>query len=433
MAQPLHSKTSCRRWRDKPKRPLPPPAAVVVEDLLVPTVTALPEGSAALVLSAPDAPEKGRGDGGYAGVPLPPTRMWGWGRGNGYCGETCMQQALLRYGSYVSAERIRYAAGNNELLVGVHDKKAAKALRLAYDAFDTDAMREPQGEAFLQWALWHVRRGHHVTAGWYIFTDGGEDGYDHIMPIAGVATANGATNSDGAADATQPPQGKNKKGAVGPSVAELEAAVAAARDGSGARVTAVDFCDLAQAPQRRAARNDFTRDGTLLATRETACAKVAVEQCGVASPPATEAGYAYALPMEQGFGIAVTGNAGPPTERLVLRVARADDVASGRDNDGPAMWSEPDWGAEDALDEAPCRLAVSATAFGLTPGRAYALLRFDDPAHLPEKPSGGKGLFEGKKWRRQWRFTAPATETALWRFDDIASDGAYFYRLVPAT
>ena len=177
----------------------------------------------------------------------------------------------------------------------------------------------------------------------------------------------------------------------------------------------------------------FTRDGTLLATRESACAKVAVEQCGVASPPATEAGYAYALPVEQGFGIAVTGNAGPPTERLVLRVARAD--AGGGAAEPPAgglLWSEPDWGAEDALDEAPCRLAVSATAFGLTPGRAYALLRFDDPAHLPEKASGGKGLLEAKKWRRQWQFTAPATETALRRFDDIASDGAYFYRLVPA-
>jgi hypothetical protein len=114
---------------------------------------------------------------------------------------------------------------------------------------------------------------------------------------------------------------------------------------------------------------------------------------------------------------------------LSLRPARDCPVGAGFAAAG--LWREPDWGAEDGLDEAPVPLAVSGLATGLRPGAPYALLRFDDPAAVPEK-AGGKGLDAGRKWRRKWTFTAPAESVELRAFDTVPSDGARFYRLVPA-
>ncbi len=57
--------------------------------------------------------------------------MWGWGPNvKGYCGAESIQSAGIFFGNYFSQEQVRYADGDNELLIGVNDQTAATALSL---------------------------------------------------------------------------------------------------------------------------------------------------------------------------------------------------------------------------------------------------------------------------------------------------------------
>ena len=121
---------------------------------------------------------------------VPPRRMWGWGPGlKGYCGEASFQSCGLFYGNYFSQERIRYAAGNKELLVGLHDEKVAKALKLKYQQFDESQKGVSETETFLRWAQRHVTVGHNpVISGFFLHVptkSDGHEGYDHIMVTVG--------------------------------------------------------------------------------------------------------------------------------------------------------------------------------------------------------------------------------------------------------
>jgi hypothetical protein len=91
--------------------------------------------------------------------------------------------------------------------------------------------------------------------------------------------------------------------------------------------------------------------------------------------------------------------------------------------------SEPDWGAEDNLDQAPVTLTPVVTATGLTVGTEYALLRFDSPGALP---SAG-GFLASLLWSEKVLFVAATPVMQLSTphgLGTISSDGTYFYRCV---
>jgi hypothetical protein len=122
---------------------------------------------------------------------IPPREMWGWfDNVDGYCGECSFQSVALYYGNYVSQEEVRYADGNEELLVAVNDETAAKALRLDYEEWNYN-QKTPQSTAFLAWVKKNIDAGVPVISGWYIREKSGtgDSDYDHIMPIVGYESS----------------------------------------------------------------------------------------------------------------------------------------------------------------------------------------------------------------------------------------------------
>ena len=45
--------------------------------------------------------------------------------------------------------------------------------------------------------------------------------------------------------------------------------------------------------------------------------------------------------------------------------------------------NEPDWGSEDKLFEKPVNMLISAQIANLTPGKQYAVLKFEFAANVP--------------------------------------------------
>jgi hypothetical protein len=360
----VHSGPSDLSWRDKPQRPQAKAEPVTSTTT---AVTAATEGVFRAVDPTAEFPLR---------LNIPPRRMWGWGArgaggGNGFCGECSLQTALLFFGSYVSQERVRYAAGNHELLLGVHDRAAAKALHLKYAAFDNDNHEDPQCGAFLQWTARQLAAGTPVIAAWFLRTLTGDADYDHIMPVVGAAVT---------------PFKDPRKRAKAP----LKMAACG--------VAALEFHDLARPAAQRAPSDEHR----LVATR----AELAGEQPTVAEE------YQYALPRVTSYGLAVSGVNDPKREcrRVMLHTDR---------------WDEPDWGAEDGVDAAVAAIGLSATVLGLTEGATYALLRFDGVDGVP--PSG---FLASGAWSRRIDFVAVAAAVHLVAFDSVPSDGAFFYRVV---
>lgn len=89
---------------------------------------------------------------------------------------------------------------------------------------------------------------------------------------------------------------------------------------------------------------------------------------------------------------------------------------------------EPDWGLEDNYHMAPVPIVPTAIISGLTAGRAYLLLRFNNVALLPK---GGGDLYLDAAWTQSTRFVAvAATHTLV--LPAISSDSMYFYRCIAA-
>lgn len=65
-----------------------------------------------------------------------------------------------------SQERVRYADGNAELLIGSNEAAAAKALLYSYDSWNYNA-KTPQQTAFIAWLKSHLDAGQPVISGLY--------------------------------------------------------------------------------------------------------------------------------------------------------------------------------------------------------------------------------------------------------------------------
>ena len=118
---------------------------------------------------------------------IPPRIMWGWGTGlSGYCGECSIQSVGLYYGNYISQELVRYSDGNEELLIGVNDEKAAKTLQYVYEEWDYNK-KTPQDKSFKSWLKEQLDNNYPVISGFYerMKKGTGDEDYDHIMPIIG--------------------------------------------------------------------------------------------------------------------------------------------------------------------------------------------------------------------------------------------------------
>jgi hypothetical protein len=105
-------------------------------------------------------------------------------------GETSIQNSGLFFGQYVSQERVRYAGGNEEILVDVNAHTAAEALQLSIDRWDCEGAPKPQAANFQAWARQHIDAGHPVIFGVYQTKKNGDDEYDHIVLATGYDTDN---------------------------------------------------------------------------------------------------------------------------------------------------------------------------------------------------------------------------------------------------
>jgi len=120
-------------------------------------------------------------------VRLPIAPRLQWEELDGYCGECCIQQAALFFGTYVSQYVCRAIINPNQksqLLVGVHEQTVLSALRLGSVAFDYSKVPSPQFPSYLVWVKQHLslRRPVLITA----YVRGLKDpDYDHIMLATG--------------------------------------------------------------------------------------------------------------------------------------------------------------------------------------------------------------------------------------------------------
>jgi hypothetical protein len=78
---------------------------------------------------------------------------------------------------------------------------------------------------------------------------------------------------------------------------------------------------------------------------------------------------------------------------------------------------EPDWGAEDKLNETPINMNISGQIVGLTSGNSYAVLRFESPSTLPTSK-----FVESMDWTKSWQFNATSSTYDMKNFDIIRSD-----------
>ncbi|HSX10266.1 MAG TPA: hypothetical protein VLF94_00915 [Chlamydiales bacterium] len=120
--------------------------------------------------------------------PLSPRIQWDKGAGpaGGYCGETCLQEAGLAFGQWVSQGTIRSLDG--QVLVGADQNALLVADQLGLDA--TNMLPDGQDAiSFIKEAQAEMAKGHVVMMGVFVndHLDSADDpSYDHIVPLLNV-------------------------------------------------------------------------------------------------------------------------------------------------------------------------------------------------------------------------------------------------------
>ena len=134
-----------------------------------------------------------------------------WNANSGYCGETSVQTALMRYGAWMSVFDIREVIAvvqpklvdptktttqQQQLLLGENDQATAAAVNMLYEEYSaTSNPLNPAGNSdttlFLAWMKKQIRAGYSVSFG--VFTASGKPGaaggqstYDHIISMANI-------------------------------------------------------------------------------------------------------------------------------------------------------------------------------------------------------------------------------------------------------
>ena len=130
------------------------------------------------------------------------TPRFQWNANSGYCGETAFISAGMHFGQYTSQWTARSLASpgvdqwkpSAQLLLGVNDLRAAKAMGLTAERYDNSRQRSvPQ---FLRWVKGRFLAGSPVIIGVLNNTrilgewpqDKGDAEYDHIVPVFGIGS-----------------------------------------------------------------------------------------------------------------------------------------------------------------------------------------------------------------------------------------------------
>jgi len=305
-----------------------------------------------------------------------------WNANYGYCGETAFVSAGLYYGQYISQYDARAIASKNtrqslessQLLLGVNDVAAAKAMHLNATAFDT--AKQPTSRAFLTWVKSNVVAGSPVVIGVFANQfrfDGianpnaGFSEYDHIVTVTGITSTRPLT---------------------GPTMYYADD-VLTFNDGGL-------WTGTNGQPQ-----NSFSYPfGTFATTRQRANART---------------GPVYSLKSGADYGIAITGiidlNRDTVPVRLTTSVnAETPTMVDGSNTRPPAK---------------PVTLTITVSS--LKPGTTYNLYRYSSMANVPDSRFNANAA----KAAQKWTITIPAGSTFTMT-QTINSNEIAVYRAVPA-
>lgn len=278
---------------------------------------------------------------------IPPRQQWD--ENGGYCGETSIQSVALSFGTYASQYRIRAFINPDQqaqLLIGVNEQIALRALRLTFDQWNFN-QPTPQAKNYLAWVKQKIQAGAPVIGTLYIRGMADPD-YDHIVAMIGFRSS------------------RDSK-AYHPGDVLL-------------------FNDhFATAPLSRTF-------ATLAATRRNANAR----------------SFLYAIPRRIDYGCAVTGIVDTLHETVPVR-----------------LQVDRSWEPDLIAGAQPVIMHATMSVQSLVPGKTYSLLRYDDPAVVPDSGFLANG---GYAWARTFTATA-ATQTFT---DQFLSNAVVTYRCVPS-
>jgi len=127
---------------------------------------------------------------------LPPRKQWN--ANGGYCGETYLIGAGMHFGQYCSQFTARKAASphakqsdpKSQLLVGVNDTRAAKAMKLEAQPFNPSGQNSTA--EFVSWIKACVAGGQPAAIGVFLNSarfgeeSAGDEEYDHIVTVTGL-------------------------------------------------------------------------------------------------------------------------------------------------------------------------------------------------------------------------------------------------------
>ena len=314
-----------------------------------------------------------------AGSRLPPRIQWD--ANYGYCGEVSFISAGLNYGQYISQYDARALASKNarqslessQLLLGVNDVAAAKAMHLTATAFDT--AKQPTATAFLSWVKSNVTAGYPVVIGVFVNQsrfygtanpNAGDTEYDHIVAVTGITSTHSL---------------------AGPTTYYADDVLTFNDNG--------EWTGTSGQPQ-----NVFNYTfGAFATTRQKANAKT---------------GPVYSLKSGGDYGIAITGIIDLNRETVPVRLTTSTNAET------PVMLN----GSNTRPAAKPVTLTV--TVSNLKPGTTYTLYRYNSMANVPDSNINANA----GKAAQKWTITIPSGSTYTMT-QTINSNETAVYRAVP--
>ena len=312
--------------------------------------------------------------------PLPPRIQWN--ANSGYCGEASFISAGLFYGQYLSQYDARAIASNNarqnlsssQLLLGVNDVAAAKAMHLAATPFNT--AKQASTAAFLTWVKSNVIAGYPVVMGVFMNQsrfygnknlNAGDTEYDHIVVATGITSSHPLT---------------------GPAVYYADDIITFNDNG------------LWTGTPNGQPQNVFSCSfGTFAATRQ---------QANATTRPV------YSLNNGPDYGIAITGIIDLSRETVPVRLATSVNAES------PGIVNNS------TTRPAAKPVTLTVTVSGLTPGVTYNLYRYSSMAAVPDSNINANAAKAAQKWAIT--ITSGSTYTMT---QTINSNQIVVYRAVP--
>lgn len=312
--------------------------------------------------------------------PLPPRIQWN--ANYGYCGEASFISAGLAYGQYLSQYDARAIASNNarqnlsssQLLLGVNDVAAAKAMHLAATPFNTST--QTSTAAFLTWVKSNVIAGYPVVMGVFMNQsrfygttnpNAGDAEYDHIVVATGITSTRPLT---------------------GPAVYYADDIITFNDNG------------LWTGTPNGQPQNVFSCSfGAFAKTRQQSNAKTAA---------------VYSLKNGPDYGIAITGVIDLSRETVPVRLTTSVNAES------PAMVNNSN--ARPAAKPVTLTITVS----GLKPGVTYNLYRYSSMAAVPDSKINANAAKAAQKWTVKISSGSTYTMTQAINSSEVA-----VYRAVP--